>query len=115
MDFASMYPSALLSSNLCYGTCAIMNREEWLACLPAQQLTTIAYRVHGERDFENDTFGESPVFHYPPINLEKDAFAMVIKEQTEAFLPHIVKHFIDLRKHHQGQYKQTKDVYHYNA
>ncbi|GFX65851.1 DNA polymerase, partial [Trichonephila clavipes] len=115
MDFASMYPSALLSSNLCYGTCTIMTREEWLACPPAQQLTNIAYRVHGERDFENDTFGESPVFHYPPFNPEKDAFAIVINEQTEAFLPHIVKHFIDLRKHHQGEYKQTKDVYHYNA
>ncbi|GFY48567.1 DNA polymerase [Trichonephila inaurata madagascariensis] len=27
-DFASMDPSALLSSNLCYGTCTIMTREE---------------------------------------------------------------------------------------
>ncbi|GFT83385.1 DNA polymerase [Nephila pilipes] len=115
MDFASMYPSALLSSNLCYGTCTIMTRDEWLACPAAQNLTTIAYRVHGEKDFEINTFEESPTFQYPPFDPQTDAFAIVINEQTEAFLPHIVKHFIDLRKHHQGQYKQTKDVYHYNA
>ncbi|GFT38401.1 uncharacterized protein TNCV_3064491 [Trichonephila clavipes] len=84
-----MYPSALLSSNLCHGICTIMTQELCLACPPAQQLTTIAYRVPGKRDFENDTFGESPVFHYPPLNPEKDAFSIVINEQTEAFLPHI--------------------------
>ncbi|GFY61740.1 DNA polymerase [Trichonephila inaurata madagascariensis] len=89
-----------------------MTREEWLACPPAQQLTSIAYVSRGMFS-KMIPFGRS-AFLLPP-NPEKDAFAIVINEQTEAFLPHIVKHFIDLRKHHQGQYKQTKDVYHYNA
>lgn len=113
MDFASMYPSALLSSNLCYSSCTIMTRDEWVACPRAQSLTTIPYRVHSQRDFETNEFGD--VFRYPDFDPDKDTFAIVINEGTEAFLPCVVKHFIQLRKHHQATYKETKDVYHYNV
>lgn len=115
MDFASMYPSALVSSNLCYGTCTILSREEWLACPRVQQLKSIPYRIHGEQDFVKDSFGEGSAFQYPPYDPKVDDFVIVINEQSEAFLPCIVKHFIHLREHHQKKYKETKDVYHYNA
>ncbi|GBN19742.1 hypothetical protein AVEN_261814-1 [Araneus ventricosus] len=115
LDFASMYPSALVSSNLCYGTCTILSREEWLASPRARELRSIPYRVHGERDFEIDSFGESPVFRYPPYDPDGDEFVIVVNERSEAFLPCIVKHFIHLREHHQKKYKETKDVYHYNV
>lgn len=115
MDFASMYPSALVSGNLCYGTCTILSREEWLACPRVRELKSIPYRIHGERDFVTDSFGDGPVFQYPPYDPDVDDFVIVINEQSEAFLPCIVKHFIHLREHHQKKYKETKDVYYYNA
>ncbi|GBN19808.1 hypothetical protein AVEN_267430-1 [Araneus ventricosus] len=115
MDFASMYPSALVSGNLCYGTCTILSREEWLACPRAQTLKNIPYRTHGEQDFVHDAFGHGPVFQYPPYDPTVDNFVIVINEQSEAFLPCIVRHFVSLREHHQRKYKETKDVYHYNA
>ncbi|KAG8172611.1 hypothetical protein JTE90_007704 [Oedothorax gibbosus] len=115
MDFASMYPSALLSSNLCYSSCTIMTSDEWVACPLAQSLTTIPYRIHSERDFETNESGGGEQFHYPTFDPEKDKFAIVINEGTEAFLPCVVKHFIQLRKHHQAIFKETKDVYHYNV
>lgn len=113
LDFASMYPSTLLSSNLCYSSCTIMTRNEWLQNPRAQSMTTIPYRMHGDADFEN--MEVYTPFRYPPFDPAVDSFAIVINQETKAFLPCIVRHFIDLRKHHQTQYKHTRDVYHYNA
>ncbi|GBN13128.1 hypothetical protein AVEN_257706-1 [Araneus ventricosus] len=110
-----MYPSALVSGNLCYGTCTILSREEWLACPRAQTLKNIPYRTHGEQDFVHDAFGHGPVFQYPPYDPTVDNFVIVINEQSEAFLPCIVRHFVSLREHHQRKYKDTKDVYDYNT
>ncbi|GIY97205.1 DNA polymerase [Caerostris extrusa] len=106
MDFSSMYPSALLSSNLDYGTCTIFTKAELQACPLAQSLTVIPYRVHSDEDFEQDAWGPDPQFRYPRFNPEKDTFAIVINQNTPAFLPCIVQHFLELRKHHQGQWKK---------
>lgn len=114
MDFASMYPSALVSSNLCYGTCTILSRTEWLANPRAQTMTCIPYRNHGDDDFAKDVF-DPERFRYPVYDPAKDDHVIVINTNTKAFLPLIVQHFIDLRKHHQKQYKETQNVYHYNV
>lgn len=114
MDFASMYPSTLLSSNLCYGTCTIMPREAWLNSPTAQTLKCIPYRLHSSKDFECDSIPSS-TFSYPTFNPQEDDYAIVINPNAEAFLPQIVKHFIQLRQYHQKLWKETKDVYHYNV
>lgn len=118
MDFMSMYPSALLSSNLCYGTCTILTRDEWLEAenkYPAK-LTAIPYRTHTDKDFEQDNFEHyaRDTFSYPKTE-DSDDFVMVVNQKTEAFLPLVVKHFIQKRQYHQREYKRTRDVYHKNA
>ncbi|GBN41299.1 hypothetical protein AVEN_33801-1 [Araneus ventricosus] len=50
LDFVSMYPSSLLSANMCYGTCGILTTKEWLASPTAQTLMTIPYRNHSEKN-----------------------------------------------------------------
>lgn len=115
LDFASMYPSTLVSSNLCYSTCTIMMQDEWKACPHRDALTAIPYRMHDARDFEHPPEEDSRVFRYPSFDPERDAFAIVIHEKGEGFLPCIVRHFIELRRHHQARYRDSPDVYHYNA
>lgn len=111
MDFVSMYPSALLNCNLCYSTCTILTREEWLASPNTQTMLAIPYKIHGDEDFEKNVNVEH--FRYP--SYESESFVMVINPHTKGFLPCIVKHFINLRKSHQRQYKETKDIYHHNV
>ena len=114
MDFSSMYPSTLLSSNLCYGTCTIMTREEWLKNKTAlKDMTTIPYRQHSDADFIKN-METSSKFSYPVFDPKEDEFAIVINTQAEAFLPQIVRHFIEMRRHHQTEWKNTREVYHYN-
>lgn len=114
MDFASMYPSTLLSNNLCYGTCTILTRDEWLATPAVHSFTAIPYRHHSGLDFKQKMPTES-CFSYPTWDPQRDEFVMVINRQTEAFLPKIVHHFIQLRQYHQREWKKTRDVYHYNV
>lgn len=117
MDFASMYPSTLLSSNLCYGTCTLLTRDAWLA-LPASvscQLTALPYRQHSGLDFERPLV-TGDRFAYPPFDPTRDDLALVLHTQAEgAFLPRLVDHFIRLRQSHQRQWKASGDVYHYNV
>lgn len=118
LDFASMYPSALLSANLCYSTCTIMTIDEWQKIAPDRQkdFTAIPYRVHSSADFEiPPPSSSSSQFRYPAVDMEKDAFVMVIHQRGRGFLPAIVRYFIDLRKQHQKQYKETRNVMDYNA
>lgn len=112
MDFTSMYPSALVNCNLCFGTCTILTRDEWSNLPYSSSLVAIPYRKHGPEHFLQET-EHVKQFEYPP--LDNDSFVIVCNTQAEAFLPRLVKHFITLRKNHQKQYKSTKDVYHYNA
>lgn len=114
LDFASMYPSTLLSNNLCYGTCTILTRDEWRATPAVHSLTAIPYRHHSTLDF-NTTRATESCFSYPAWDPQRDEFVMVINRQTEAFLPKIVQHFIQLRQYHQAEWKKTQDVYHYNV
>lgn len=114
MDFASMYPSTLLSSNLCYGSCTIMTRDEWLATPAVHRFQSIPYRQHSGQDFEQNLAPETQ-FSYPPFNPDHDPWVIVINRQAEAFLPQIVAHFIRMRQFHQREWKTTKDVYHYNV
>lgn len=113
MDFSSMYPNALRSSNLCYGTCTIMTREEWLSNEIAKQMVCIPYRQHSDDDFEKNV--EMSTFSYPKFDPALDEIAIVINPHTEAFLPKIVDHFLEMRKHHQEEWKRTKEIYHYNV
>lgn len=113
VDFSSMYPSTLLSSNLCYGICTIMTREEWLDNPSVQCLTSIPYRQHSDRDFEKVDV-QRETFSYPTFDPDTDNMVIVINSKAEAFLPCIVKHFIKMRQFHQKKWKETKDVYQYN-
>lgn len=112
MDFASMYPSTLLSSNLCYGTCTIMTRDNWLKSAIAQQLICIPYREHSFKDFESGSVAQH--FSYPCIT-DNDKYVIVINPHAKGFLPQITHHFIILRQYHQQQWKATKNIYHYNV
>lgn len=127
LDFASMYPVSLLSSNLCYGTCDILTTEEYgqLDETIRQKLTTIPYRTHPDSVFiepEHETYrhllrqgGGTYEFRYPPFDPEKDEFVIVVDQTVRrAFLPTLVKHFLGLRKHHQREWKRTRNVVHYN-
>ena len=119
MDFASMYPSTLLSSNLCYGTCTILTREEWLRTPAAHTFTTIPYRHHSNLDFQQQAAAveeaASSHFSYPRFDPERDTFAIVLRRDEEAFLPQIVRHFIEMRQYHQREWKRTHLTYHYNV
>lgn len=116
LDFASMYPSALVSSNLCYGTCTILSREDWSALPPLQRqrLRCIPYQQHSSADFQRK---EQPreKFSYPAFDPEKHPFVIVCLPDQEAFLPHIVHHFLKMRQFHQREWKRTGDIYHYNV
>lgn len=114
LDFASMYPSTLVSSNLCYGTCTIMSREEWLATPQVQNLTCIPYQQHSSVDFQRNV-PRVEKFSYPVFDPEKHPFVIVILQEKEAFLPQIVRHFIQMRQFHQREWKKTNDIYHYNV
>lgn len=113
MDFSSMYPNTLRSSNLCYGTCTIMTRDEWLSNEAAQQMVCIPYRQHSDSDFTKTI--EMSKFSYPKFDPASDDIAIVINPRAEAFLPQIVNHFIEMRQHHQKEWKRTKEIYHYNV
>lgn len=125
LDFTSMYPISLLSTNLCYGTCDILTRDEYaqLEETVRQRLTTIPYRTHSNDDFVNpqhETYHHQSddgtyEFRYPTFDPEKDAFVIVVDRTVQAFLPTIVKHFLDLRKYHQCEWKRTRNVVHYNS
>lgn len=117
MDFASMYPSTLVSSNLCYGTCALMTRDEWTALPPAVRsvLAAIPYQTHSGRDFECPATPETR-FSYPAFDPEEHEFAIVTHPgETEAFLPKVVSHFVRMRRDHQKAWRETGNVYHYNV
>ena len=115
MDFASMYPSTLLSSNLCYGTCTLLSREEWLNTPAAHGLTCIPYRQHSHHDFEQSVDSSACTFSYPSFHPDQHKFAIVLHQDTEAFLPQIVQHFIEMRQHHQQEWQRTHQTYHYNV
>lgn len=117
MDFASMYPCALVNGNMCYGTCGILTSREYLESPLAQTLTAIPFRNHSERDFMTDVRVDSctDTYHYPSFDPDKDAFVIVLNHRTKAFLPELVTHLFNLRKFHQREYKQNKNVYHYNS
>lgn len=124
LDFTSMYPVSLLSCNLCYGTCDILTREEYehLDEKIRQRLTAIPYRTHPDSVFtepEHETYHHhhhgSYEFRYPTFDPEKDAFVIVVDQTVRAFLPTVVKHFLDLRKHHQREWKRTRNVVHFNS
>lgn len=126
LDFTSMYPVSLLSTNLCYGTCDILTTEEYgrLDETIRQRLTTIPYRTHPDAVFvepEHETYrhhrqGDGTYeFRYPTFDPEKDAFVIVVDQTVRAFLPTLVKHFLDLRKHHQREWKRTQNVVHFNS
>lgn len=116
-DFKSMYPLTLLSSNLCYGTCAILNRDQLHAHreVLASGYAVIPYRHHDSSDFKVDrtSVDERGRFRYPRFD-PGDELAIVIDTKTRGFLPQIVRHFIRLREEHQRLWKATKDVRHYN-
>lgn len=115
MDFSSMYPSTLLSSHLCYGTCTILTREEWLRTPAVHGFTAIPYRYHSHLDFQQPVGDVPSRFSYPRFDPERDEFAIVLREDREAFLPQIVRHFIEMRQHHQSEWKRTRLTYHYNV
>ncbi|GFY66920.1 DNA polymerase [Trichonephila inaurata madagascariensis] len=118
MDFTSMYPCSLLSSNLCYGTCTILTNEEYLASPVAHTLTAIPFRNHSEEDFLNCKMKKEildETYQYPSFNPETDKFVVIVNQKTKAFLPELVLHLLNLRKFHQKEWKSTKNVYHYNA
>ncbi|GBM53903.1 hypothetical protein AVEN_64827-1 [Araneus ventricosus] len=78
-----MYPSSLLSANMCW-TCGILTSDEWLASPTAQTLTTIRHRNHSEEIFTQDEWGsDSPYFHYPTFVPNRDSFAFVINQNTQ--------------------------------
>lgn len=126
LDFTSMYPVSLLSTNLCYGTCDILTTEEYgqLDETIRQRLTTIPYRTHPDSVFiepEHETYHHrrqdddgTYEFRYPSFDPEKDTFVIVVDQTVRAFLPTLVKHFLDLRKYHQREWKRTRNVVHYN-
>lgn len=113
MDFSSMYPNALRNSNLCYGTCTIMTREEWSSNEAAKGMVCIPYRQHTNNDFKENV--KISKFSYPKFDPDSDEIVIVINPRAEAFLPKIVDHFIEMRKHHQKEWKRTKEIYHYNV
>lgn len=126
LDFTSMYPVSLLSTNLCYGTCDILTTEEYglLDENIRQRLTTIPYRTHPDNVFispDHETYhhrrqnDDSYEFRYPTFDPKKDAFVIVVDQTVRAFLPALVKHFLELRKHHQREWKRTRNVVHYNS
>ncbi|GBO13716.1 hypothetical protein AVEN_79263-1, partial [Araneus ventricosus] len=117
MDFTSMYPCSLLSTNLCYGTCTILTREEYANSSTAQSLTAIPFRNHSDEDFKIDTNGSynKEFFDYPSFDPDRDNFVIVVNQKDEAFLPQLVLYFLNLRKYHQKEYKKSNDVYHYNS
>lgn len=126
LDFTSMYPVCLLSTNMCYGTCDILTSEEYerLDERVRRRLITIPYRTHPDdvfseprhetyhhRGLDNATYE----FRYPTFDPEKDAFAIVVDQTVRAFLPTLVKKFLDLRKYHQREWKRTRNVVHFNS
>lgn len=113
LDFASMYPSCLLSSNLCYSTCTILNKEEY-SQLAETSFTAIPYRNHSDKDFQLVPKTSSTSFRYPEFDPQKDSFVIVVDQRTIGFLPTLVTRLLTLRKHHQKLWKQTKHVIHYN-
>lgn len=114
LDFTSMYPSAIFSSNLCFGTCTIMSREEWLRKCGHSSFIAIPYRTHSAADFASDGFGDSDRFGYPACT-ERDEQVMVTNPHATAFLPCIVRNFLRLRRDHQERYRSTRDLYHKNV
>ena len=124
LDFTSMYPISLLSTNLCYGTCDILTAEEYKILDDGlkRRLTAIPYRTHSDLDFKED---DHPTYHhlvsgrhefrYPTFDPERDAFVIVVDQTVQGFLPTVVKHFFDLRQHHQREWKRTRNVVHYNS
>lgn len=114
MDFSSMYPNALRNCNLCYGTCTIMTREEWSSNDAVKRMVCIPYRQHSDGDFTKSTKNMSK-FSYPKFDPASDEVVIVVNPHAEAFLPKIVDHFIEMRKHHQKEFKRTEEIYHYNV
>lgn len=122
LDFASMYPSALVSSNLCYGTCTVVSREAWFGIesrMPQEslrRLTLIPYLQHSTEDFERaDAVPRAEKFAYPAFDRRRHPFVIVVLREPEAFLPQIVRHFLDARRFHQREFQKTGDVYHFNV
>lgn len=124
LDFTSMYPVSLLSTNLCYGTCDILTTEEYgrLDERVRRRLTAIPYRTHPDNVFTepgHETYHHQMdgtyEFRYPAFDPEKDAFVIVVDQTVRAFLPTLVKHFLDLRKHHQREWKRTRNVVNFNS
>lgn len=122
-DFRSMYPTALLSSNLCYGTCHILSTKEYnsLSKEVKKYLTAIPYRKHDHRAvFQNegilDTLSdENGRFRYPSFDPEKDTFVIVTNHHSKGFLPTLVEKLLAARQFHQQQWKETQNVFHYNT
>ena len=126
LDFTSMYPISLLSTNLCYGRCDILSADSYqqLDDRIKKRLTTIPYRTHSNLSFDpnqHETYhhynadSDGYEFRYPVFDPEKDEFVIVVDQTVQGFLPTIVKHFLELRQNHQREWKQTRNVVHYNS
>lgn len=109
-DFASMYPSILLNQNLCYGTCSIMNIDEYNA-LPQSildQCMSVPYRTHSDEEFLKPNKFPFEMYQHPVV--ENDQAVIIWYKEERGFLPDIVEHFLKKRK----EYKKIDDVIHYN-